>query len=110
MPAHPDKNALAWNRQGRLLVFILASSSIWCLLADFYGVCSMRRFALFVLVPATAALIAIALHDRVRGDGQLWRGVIIGGVAGLLAAAPTTCSGFHSSSPGRWASARWSRR
>jgi hypothetical protein len=77
---------LRWTAPGRGLVFALAATSIWCLLAEFYGLCSMRTFALWILIPATAALAALALHDRVRGDRRLWRGVMIG-IAGGLAAA-----------------------
>jgi hypothetical protein len=67
-------------------VFTLAASSIWCLLAEFYNLCSMRTFTFAVLCPATAGLIALALLDRVKGDGQLWRAVIGGAVAGFVAA------------------------
>jgi hypothetical protein len=67
-------------------VFTLAATSIWCLLADFYGVCSMRTFTFAVLLPATVGLAALAVLDRVRGDGQLWRAVAAGAVAGFVAA------------------------
>ena len=33
-----------WTWQGRLLVFTLSAMSIWCLLAEFYGLCSMLTF------------------------------------------------------------------
>lgn len=75
-----------WTWQGRLLVFTFAATSIWCLLAEFYGVCSMRAFTFAVLLPATAALVALAALDRAKGDGQLWRGVVVGAVAGFVAA------------------------
>src|SRR5258708_4987655 len=79
-------SVLRWTWQGRLLVFILSAMSIWCLLAEFYGLCSMRNFTLAILLPATALLIALAVLDRVKGDGQLWQGVVIGAVAGFVAA------------------------
>lgn len=60
--------------------------SIWCLLAEFYGLCSMRTFTLYVLIPATLLLIAMAALDRIRGDGRLCRAVAIGAVGGLIAA------------------------
>jgi hypothetical protein len=60
--------------------------SIWCLLAEFYGLCSMRTFTFVVLLPATAALIGLAVLDRIKGDGRLWQGILIGAVAGLVAA------------------------
>src|SRR5215475_2356040 len=75
-----------WNAQGRFLVFILAASSIACLLADFYGLCPMRIFTPFIFLPATLALVVVAFLDRQRGDGQLWRAVMIGLAGGLLAA------------------------
>src|SRR4051794_30047796 len=75
-----------WSASGRFLVFVLAASSIWCLLAEFYGLCSMRDFTLFISLPAMAALVVMAVWDCWRGDGRLWRGVVIGTVAGLVAA------------------------
>lgn len=75
-----------WTWQGRLVVFALSATSIWCLLAEFYGLCSMRLFTFAILVPATVALIALAVLDGARGDGELWRGVVIGAVAGFVAA------------------------
>lgn len=75
-----------WTARGRLLVFTLAASSIACLLADFYRICPMHLFTPFIFLPAFAALIALAILDRRRGDGRLWRAVSIGLVGGLLAA------------------------
>src|SRR5437763_12644063 len=75
-----------WTAAWRTVVFILAAASIWCLLAEMYGLCSMRTFTLWILIPATIVLYALAIWDRGRGDGTLWRGVIIGSLAGLLAA------------------------
>lgn len=75
-----------WAWQGRLLVFTLSATSIWCLLAEFYGLCSMHTFTFFILLPATATLVGLAVLDRVKGDGQLWQGVVVGAVAGFIAA------------------------
>lgn len=75
-----------WTWQGRLLVFTLAATSIWCLLAEFYGLCSMRTFTFAILHPATAALLVLALLDLIKGDGQLGRAVVVGAVAGFVAA------------------------
>lgn len=75
-----------WTGPGRLLVFILAATSIWCLLSEMYGLCDMRTFFYAILLPATAALYGLALLDRVRGDRRLWRCVIIGSIAGLAGA------------------------
>jgi hypothetical protein len=77
---------LSWSLPARVVVFLLAATSIWCLLADFYGLCPMRTFTLAILLPATAALIGLAVADRFWGRGMLWRGVVIGAVAGFLAA------------------------
>jgi hypothetical protein len=68
------------------VVFFLAATSIWCLLAEFYGLCSMRTFTFAILIPATIALIALALVDRIKGTGEMWRGVLIGAIAGFIAA------------------------
>jgi hypothetical protein len=46
----------------------------------------MRIFTPFIFLPTLVALLAAALFDRQRGDGQLWRAVIIGLAGGLLAA------------------------
>jgi len=78
---------LQWTPPGRALVFFLSATSIWCLLAEFYGMCSMRTFTLVILIPSTVALVVIAGLDYFRGAGQVWRGVMIGAVGGLLAAA-----------------------
>ena len=77
---------LRWSPAGRAIVFFLAAASIWCLLAEFYGLCSMRAFTFAVLIPATVLLLAMSIFDRFRGDHRLWRGVLIGAVAGLVAA------------------------
>jgi hypothetical protein len=82
IPARPNH----WNATWRSVVFFLAATSIWCLLVEMYGLCSMRLFTFWVLIPATAVLYALAFWDRARGDGVLWRGVIIGSLAGLVAA------------------------
>lgn len=68
------------------MVFVLAASSIVCLLADFYGLCPMNFFTAFIFLPSLLALGALAFADRRRGDGQLWRAVSIGLLGGLLAA------------------------
>lgn len=90
MDTHDRQTALPplfrWTPAGRLLVFALSATSIWCLLAEFYGLCSMRTFTLAVLLPATAGLVVLAVADRLRGDGRLWHGVVAGAAAGLVAA------------------------
>jgi hypothetical protein len=46
----------------------------------------MRTFTLDVSVPATALLVILAVLDFGRGDGLLFRGVVVGAGAGLIAA------------------------
>jgi len=75
-----------WSPGYRLAVFALASTSILGLLVEFYGVCSMRAFTLAISLPALVGLLAWALWDRAIGSQRLWRAVVVGGVAGLIAA------------------------
>ncbi len=75
-----------WTGRSRLIVFLLAASSIACLLADFYKLCPMSFFTPFIFLPAFIALCALAVLDRFRGSGHVWRAVWIGMLAGLLAA------------------------
>src|SRR5438874_3622959 len=77
---------LQWTPAGRAIVFFLSGTSIWCLLAEFYGLCSMRAFTLWILIPATILLIAMAFFDLLKGDRRLWRAVLVGSIGGLLAA------------------------
>jgi hypothetical protein len=76
-----------WTPSLRGLVFLLASSSLACLLVDFYGICSMRLFTLTIFLPAVLALAALGIYDWRGGDGRLGWSVLIGLSAGLLAAA-----------------------
>lgn len=73
--------------RSRLVVLTLAASSIACLLADFYKLCPMSFFTVFIFLPALSALGVLAVLDRQRGDGHVWRAVWIGMLGGLLAAA-----------------------
>src|SRR5690349_9438430 len=75
-----------WSATGRVIAFLLASASIWCLLAEMYGLCSMRAFTFTIFGPATLLLIVLTAFDYFRGDRRLYRGVIVGAAAGLLAA------------------------
>jgi hypothetical protein len=75
-----------WTVRSRLVVFVLATSSIACLLADFYKLCPMDIFTVYIFLPALVALGALAVFDRARGDGHVWRAVWIGMLGGLLAA------------------------
>jgi hypothetical protein len=75
-----------WSIPWRATIFVLAATSIWCLLAEFYGLCSMRTFTFWILIPATVLMFAMAFVDRAIGDRRLWRAVLVGSVAGLCAA------------------------
>ncbi|HEX4413477.1 MAG TPA: hypothetical protein VH107_07585 [Lacipirellulaceae bacterium] len=77
---------LQWTPSGRALVFVLSATSIWCLLAEMYHVLDMQSFFYTILLPSTVALYGIALLDRSRGDGRLWRAVVIGTSGGLVGA------------------------
>ena len=77
---------LQWTAPGRVIVFGLAATSIWCLLAEMYNLIGMRTFFYSILLPCTALLYGIAIFDRTRGDGRLWRAVILGTLAGLFGA------------------------
>ncbi len=77
---------LQWTLGGRLIVFLLSAASIWCLLTEFYGLCSMRGFTIWILIPATALLIAMAWIDLMHGDRRLFHAVMIGAIGGLVAA------------------------
>lgn len=82
----PAQATFPWSAIERAGVFALASTSIGCLLVEFYGLCSMRGFTLGVFVPALTALLVWAALDRRRGGGfvshTVWRGL----AAGLIAA------------------------
>jgi len=76
-----------WSLASRLVVFIFAATSIWSLLIEFFGWLSMRRFTFFVSLPALAALCGLAVADRAIGTQRLYRAVLVGAIAGLVAAA-----------------------
>src|SRR3954469_17451171 len=75
-----------WTPVGRALVFFLAATSIWCLLAEFYGLCSMRTFTFAILIPSTVLLVLITAMDYLKGDRRLFHAVMIGAAGGFLAA------------------------
>jgi len=77
---------LKWSLPGRGFIFFLSAMSIWCLLAEMYRLCSMRFFTLAILIPATILLVLLAIADHFAGDKRLARAVIIGALAGFLAA------------------------
>src|SRR4051812_8482284 len=85
-PLPPAKAFYQWTPLGRGIVFFLAATSIWCLLAEFYGLCSMRTFTFAILIPSTALLVLITAMDFVKGDRRLFRAVMIGAIGGFLAA------------------------
>ena len=70
----------------RIIVFLLAATSIWCLLGEMYHLWPMQLFTLAVFVPACCALVAFAIFDKLGRDGRACRIIIIGAIAGFLAA------------------------
>lgn len=70
----------------RIVVFLLASTSIASLLGEMYRLWPMHFFTFAVFAPASGALIAFALYDRWCGDGRAYRMIFIGAIAGLMAA------------------------
>jgi uncharacterized membrane protein len=66
-------------------VWLLAATSIACLLSEFYRICPMRLFTLIVFVPALVVLTVWIAFDKKRGK-QIFAPVIIGAVSGLVAA------------------------
>jgi hypothetical protein len=80
------RQIISWTATGRTLVFVLSAMSIVCLLVEFYRFCPMREFTIWVFFPSCVALLALAILSKVKGDGRLWRAVMIGLFAGLLAA------------------------
>ena len=75
-----------WTPFGRWIVFLLAATSIACLLLDFYKLCPMRLFTIAVFMPALIALGGLAHFDRKRGNGELWQGIMLGLSGGFIAA------------------------
>src|SRR5947208_546474 len=74
-----------WTPPWRAVIFALAATSIACLLTEFYGLCPMRQFTFAIFVPALVILGVITAVDASRGDRQMFRAVIIGTIAGVLA-------------------------
>ena len=81
-----QSSGTSWTPTSRAAVFLLATSSIACLLADFYRLCPMRYFTAFVFLPALLALGAFAVLNRSRNDGRVCSAICLGLLAGLLAA------------------------
>jgi hypothetical protein len=74
-----------WSKAQRAGVFALSSSSIFCLLSEFYGLCSMRTFTFWIFIPAMFTLVVWLLWDQ-RTTGALSRPILIGAAGGLAAA------------------------
>jgi hypothetical protein len=93
MPSHKaeSEGRNHWNGPWRILVFALASTSIASLLVEFYQIVSMRWFAITVFLPASLALIGIAIIDLRRGSRQTGRAIVVGCVAGLVASLAYDC-------------------
>lgn len=76
---------ICWSETERLCVWLLSATSIACLLSDFYGICPMRRFTLWIFGPALLALAVWTWIDS-RGPRRILRPMLIGSAGGLLAA------------------------
>lgn len=70
----------------RLIIFLLAATSIASLLGEMYRLWPMGPFALLIFLPACIALAIFAGLDRWRGDGRACQMIFIGAVAGFFAA------------------------
>lgn len=81
-----SRSTSSWTGGARLIAFALSASSIACLLADFYGLCPMNVFTLFIFAPALIGLVALALYDQAKGQGGVGAAVWTGLLSGLLAA------------------------
>lgn len=75
-----------WTSSGRLLIFLLAATSIFCLILDSEGFVTLRSFFFAGLAPAYVSLVSIALVNRTKGDGQLFRAIKFGAIAGIAGA------------------------
>ncbi len=75
-----------WTSAGRLVIFLLAATSILCLLTDAEGVVTLRSVFFAILAPACIALALVAALNQARGDGQLFRAIKFGAAAGLAGA------------------------
>jgi hypothetical protein len=69
-----------------VVVFGLSATSLWSLLAEFYGLCSMRSFTFLVFLPAMVLLVALAAVDCALGTQTLCRAVMMGLAGGIVAA------------------------
>ncbi len=84
MSPHTTKYSF-WSWPWRAVVFSLAATSIACLLADLYQLCSMRFFSWTVFLPALILLIFIATADYLKGNRLLYRRIWIGSWVGFFA-------------------------
>lgn len=74
-----------WSPFCRVLVLALAGTSLGSLIADFYGVCSLRVATLWIFVPSSLLLTAAAALDCGYGNGMLLRSLRVGLIGGLIA-------------------------
>lgn len=82
----PSPFSLDWNLTGRFISFVLAATSIACLLSEMYGLCPMRSFTLWIFGPSCLILIVIGCLDSLAGSRRLARMLALGAGAGLAAA------------------------
>ncbi len=74
------------NPLTRIIIFILAATSIWSLLGEMYQLWPMRFFTLAIFLPASVALVALAIYDKLRDAGRICRIIWISALAGFMAA------------------------
>jgi hypothetical protein len=86
MPEHANAATNRWTRSQRAIVFLLAFTSIACLLLDLYELCPMRAFALVIFAPALLVIAVMAFSDWRTGDRTLSRAILTGALGGLIAA------------------------
>jgi len=77
--------AAEWRGLERAGVFLLAATSIACLLSEFYGLCPMREFTFAIFGPALVILFIWVLVDS-RKTRHVAPAIVAGAVGGILAA------------------------
>jgi hypothetical protein len=82
---HETNPPSPWNLAQRAGVWLLAATSILCLLTEFYRICPMRFFTLAIFLPALGLLGIWAAIDS-RRRKAIVAPVLIGAISGLLAA------------------------
>ena len=80
-----DNSRNRWTSVQRLAIWLLAATSIACLLTEFYRICPMRFFTLTIFLPALAILAIWGGFDATRRK-QIIGPIVVGALSGLIAA------------------------